>query len=113
MVTLYLIASNTYASVKGPTNRGFSYIEIWMIGVQISMLMAIIEYGIILAIRKHKKFQKSNDAFETTDTKTDGIMENWNIDEICRKMDLFTFFGSLSFIVLFNIVYWMVYLITT
>ena len=94
MVTLYLIASNTYASVKGPTNRGFSYIEIWMTGVQISMLMAIIEYGIILAIRKDKKI--SND-----------------IDEICRKMDFFTFFGSLTFIVLFNIVYWVVYWITT
>ena len=94
MVTLYLIASNTYASVKGPTNRGFSYIEIWMTGVQISMLMAIIEYGIILAIRKDKKI--SND-----------------IDEICRKMDLFTFFASLTFIVLFNIVYWVVYWITT
>jgi len=53
-----LIASNTYGSVKGPMNRGFSYIEIWMGGVQALMLVAIIEYGILLTMKKYKKMKK-------------------------------------------------------
>ena len=39
LVTLDLIATNVYNSVKAPTKRGFSYIEIWMIGVQIPILL--------------------------------------------------------------------------
>ena len=53
LVTLYLIATNVYNSVKAPPKRGFSYIEIWMIGVQIPMLAALIEYGFLLALKKY------------------------------------------------------------
>ena len=54
-MTLHLIASNIYSSVEGPSNRGFSYIEMWMIGIQIPISLAVLEYGIILAMRKQEK----------------------------------------------------------
>ena len=53
LVTLDLIATNVYNSVKAPAKRGFSYIEIWMIGVQIPILLGILEYAILLALKKY------------------------------------------------------------
>ena len=54
IVTLYLILTNTYVSVAAPNGRGFSFFEIWYVGVQIPIVFALLEYGIILyLIRKH------------------------------------------------------------
>ena len=53
LVTLALIASNVFNSVNAPPNRGFSYIEVWMVGVQVPILVGILEYGIILALKKY------------------------------------------------------------
>ena len=54
IVTLYLILINTYVSVAAPNGRGFSFFEIWYVGVQIPIVFALLEYGIILyLIRKH------------------------------------------------------------
>ena len=47
------IATNVYNSVKAPAKRGFSYIEIWMIGVQIPIPLGILEYAILLALKKY------------------------------------------------------------
>ena len=52
LITLDLIATNTYNSVKAPSGRGFSYIEIWLLGIQIPILLAIVEYGILLTIKR-------------------------------------------------------------
>ena len=48
-----LISKNVYNSVNAPTHRGFSYIEIWMIGVQIPILIGIVEHGFLLAMKKY------------------------------------------------------------
>ena len=48
---MYLIATNVYNSVKAPAERGFSYIEIWMIGIQIPILTGLIEYGVLLSYK--------------------------------------------------------------
>ena len=52
LTMLYLIQINTYNSVKAPTKRGFSSIEVWFIGMQAPILIAIFEYGILLAFKK-------------------------------------------------------------
>ena len=52
IVTLFLISANVYNSVEAPNGRGFSYIEIWMIGTQIPILLALVEYGFILHMKK-------------------------------------------------------------
>ena len=55
IVTLYLISANVYNSVDAPKNRGFSYIEIWMLGSQFPILLALFEYGLILLFKKVDK----------------------------------------------------------
>lgn len=88
LITLYLIASNVYNSVQGPPSRGFSYIEIWMIGVHIPMLTAIFEYGFLMVVkRQHLKI--TND-----------------IERFCSLIDKITFLLSSAFIVIFNVTYW-------
>ena len=47
-VTLFLISFNVYNSVEAPPNRGLSYVDIWMLGMCFPILMAIVEYSIIL-----------------------------------------------------------------
>ena len=70
LITLYLIASNTYSSVKGPNRRGFSYVELWMVGVQTSLLVAIFEYGVILALKKYPKMRKVDKILQLVGTDT-------------------------------------------
>ena len=42
LVTLYLISANVYNSVSAPPGRGFSYIELWAVGMQIPLLLGTI-----------------------------------------------------------------------
>ena len=51
IVTLYLISANVYNSVDAPKGRGFSYIELWMIGSQCPILLALCEYGFVLYLK--------------------------------------------------------------
>ena len=55
LVTLFLISSNTYISITKdiPHDRGFSYIEMWLIGTQGNILVALIEYAFLLAWKKY------------------------------------------------------------
>ena len=53
LVTLYLISSNVYSSLKAPIQRGFSYIEIFLFGTQGVIFFAILEYGFVLAWKKY------------------------------------------------------------
>ena len=110
MITLDLIATNTYNSVKAPPGRGFSYVEIWLLGVQIPILLAIVEYGILLTMKRvnkkktpdQNKIQVLYNGSQTT-IRERKIMD---VDKIGKTMDLWTFIISLSFIIIFNIVYW-------
>ena len=84
MVTVYLIASNVYSQVDAPKRRGFSRIDIWMVGVQFQILVAIVEYGILLGLQKFSKAEKS----------------------YSKRVDKWTFVASLLFLGGFNLVYW-------
>ena len=87
IVTLYLISANVYNSVDAPQSRGFSYIEIWMLGSQFPILLALIEYGIILFLKKLAK--KSED------------------ENLIKKLD----FGTMIFSFLFFVGFAAIYLI--
>ena len=128
LITLNLIVTNVYNSVKAPAQRGFSYIEIWMIGVQIPILVGIFEYAILLALKKyHKGKEKSTLVTASQDDKDIRVQEptpvvnflqdilsmatttnemEWNWDVIERIVDKWTFMGTLAFILIFNIIYW-------
>ena len=129
MITLDLIATNVYNSVKAPAKRGFSYVEIWMIGVQIPILLGILEYAILLALKKYySDFIEANTIVFVSPNQ--GIEKNISIlfyrltiytfflenkiidnkksrwDSIEKMMDKWTFISSLSFIIIFNMIYW-------
>lgn len=105
-MTLYLIASNVYNSVEGPFNRGFSYIEIWMIGAQFPILVAIFEYGVLLSLKKYVKSRGDIHKVESDEQETSDTIIMKNIDEVAKKVDKVTFFSLLIFITLFNVIYW-------
>ena len=89
VITLYLILINSYTSVQAPKRRGFSLIELWFGGVQIPILLAVLEYGAILGYLKfHEK--------ASGQTK----------EKIIKKVDMGFFVSSLTYFFLFNVFYW-------
>ena len=55
LTVLFLIITSIHANVDGPSARGFSYIEVWYVGMFMPIVVAILEYAIILAIIKFKE----------------------------------------------------------
>ena len=59
LITLFLITFNVYGSASSnlaPPSRRFSYIEVWMVGVVITISTAILEYFFILAFKRRNKY---------------------------------------------------------
>ena len=109
MITLDLIATNTYNSVKAPSGRGFSYIEIWLLGIQIPILLAIVEYGILLTIKRMSKQEVGETKVHVINSGTETQLRSrkvLDVDQIGKTMDKWTFISSLCFMIIFNIVYW-------
>ena len=127
LVTLKLIATNVYNSVIGPLERGFSYIEIWMIGVYIPILLGILEYAALLILKKYywsKTCSKNIAILSSQDTGSKNCSPNFhiknmpylvksgrddsnsNLDVIERRIDKWTCIGSFTFILIFNTTYW-------
>ena len=94
IVTLYLISANVYNSVDAPKNRGFSYIEIWMLGSQVPILIALLEYGYVLYLKKVVKISNQDEM---------KIFE----DKI-KKLDLVTMIFSFCSFTMFASIYWIV-----
>lgn len=101
LVTLYLIASNVYNAVKAPEDRGFSYIEIWMAGIQVMILLAIFEYAIALTLMKYYQNHKIQ-AMKMDST------DQIDIKHFVMIMDKITFFIALTFFILFVCLYWVI-----
>ena len=86
LVTLHLISSNVYSSLDIPKRRGFSYIEIWMVGAQGVILIALFEYGIILAWKKWKKyFSNSSDVTPIPKTPILPQKKFWNLSDLSTE----------------------------
>ena len=111
MITLELITANTYNSVKAPSGRGFSYIEIWLLGVQVPIILAIVEYGILLTMKRMQKKTDGQAKIQViyrgnqTQIREETILD---LDQIGKTMDKWSFISSLSFMIIFTIVYWSV-----
>ena len=99
LVTLFLISANVYNSVEAPNNRGFSYIEIWMIGAQIPILFALCEYGFILNLKKMaKKTDDQNDVLNLDKKRS-------NLDEKIKRLDYAAIIFSLFYFIAFASIY--------
>ena len=84
LITLILIITNTYNSIDAAPNRGFSYVEVWYIGIIVPIFIGIIEYGVILAMKKYG----------------DKILN-------FQSIDIFTLILCAILLVIFNITYWL------
>ena len=102
IVTLYLISENVYNSVNAPTGRGFSYIEVWKLGTQLPIIIALCEYGLILHLKKNAK--KSNGTNQTMDQ----TESEEGLDEKIKKLDYATMIFSLVYIISFVFLYWII-----
>ena len=87
LITLILIITNTYNSIDAAPNRGFSYVEIWYIGIIVPIFIGIIEYGVILAMKKYG---------EKIDKHT-----------LFQSIDIFTMIVCAILLLIFNIMYWL------
>ena len=113
LVTLFLISSNVYGSLKAPQTRGFSYLEVWMVGVNGVNLLAIIEYGIVLA---WKKYSVNATTVSNTNAKPKIPMQDSNSswfycnamtkEEKIKMVDMVTFIFSIIFFIIFIVCYW-------
>ena len=100
IITLYLILINTYSSVAAPKSRGFSYIELWFVGVQVPIVFALLEYGIILAILR----KKDNSSSMRIPGKKSGKW--YHVANLIFTADVLSFLVSLLYFAIFNFVYW-------
>ena len=100
IVTLYLISANVYNSVDAPKGRGFSNIEVWMIGAQFPILLAFFEYGFVLHLKKHAKRLQNQ---VQTMTPNDQELE---LDDRIRQLDSATMIFSFLCFTTFALVYW-------
>ena len=105
LVTLYLISSNVYSSVSAPKKRGFSYIEVWIMGSQGTILLAIIEYGFILMWKKFEK-KASSEVCPIVDKDEEKTWNNLSLNEKIKRVDIISIIISGMFFLLFNIIYW-------
>ena len=102
ILMLYLISTNVYNSVNAPYDRGFSYIEIWMLGAQFPILLAFFEYGYILYLKKTEaKIGEQNYAMNPRDPKP-------TLDDKIKKLDFVIMIISFVFYVTFASLYWFI-----
>ena len=126
IVTLYLISANVYNAVDAPRSRGFSNIEVWMLGAQFPILLALFEYGFILYLKKHADNDLKQVKTMTLDpnqvqtiTLDQTITSDQNqiqtitpddqraeLDDKIRRLDSATMIFSFLFFTTFALVYW-------
>ena len=101
LVMLYLISANVYNAVGAPVTRGFSYIEVWILGTQAPILLALFEYGFILHLKKvaKKKTTGGNHDINHDDSEPD-------LDDKIKKLDYATMIFSLISTSAFVFIYW-------
>ena len=90
IVTLYLISANAYNSVDTTENMGFSYVEIWMLGTQFPILLALFEYGFVLYLKKIAK------------------QDEPNLDDKIKWLDFITMIISFVYFITFASMYWII-----
>ena len=97
IVTLYLISANVYNAVEAPPTRGFSYIEVWMLGTQAPILLALFEYGFILLMKKVAKKKTTEENQDEPEP---------DMDDKIKKLDFTALIFSLISITAFISIYW-------
>ena len=95
LVTLFLISTNVYGKVSAPQGRGFTLIELWMLGTNFPILAAIVEYACLLLLQARKV------------TALQGkLLDNFN--QHLKKIDNIAFIISFAYQIIFTFLYWVI-----
>ena len=101
LLTILLISTTIYGGVEAPPQRGMSYIEIWIVGMQIPTLIAIFETG--YALLQYRRLEKLNESVRPMD-----INEKTSKSVDTRLYDIVTGGLLIAYFLLFQITYWLV-----
>ena len=103
-----MIRHNLGHSIEGPKSRGFSYIEIWFVGMQIPIIFGIMEYAMLLTLKRYLPL-KSTEIIKVQTTGSLNLNQDKNQidhDNFSKKMDKWTLIGCLIYIIIFTAAYW-------
>ena len=126
ILTLFLISANVYNSVEAPDDSVFSYIDIWMVGTQFPILLALCQYGFVLYLKKVDKKLPKNPANKKRkgcltmmkSSPNNALSSELNggemlsldeplpdLDERIKKFDFGTMIFSLAYFIIFVLLY--------
>ena len=122
IVTLYLISATVYNAVDAPRARGFSNIEVWMLGAQFPILLALCEYGFVLYLKKYaikalnqvQKTTLNQNQVQTMTPDQNQVKsmtpedQGVKLDERIKRLDSATMIFSFLFFTTFALIYWIV-----
>ena len=122
IVTLYLISAIVYNAVDAPRARGFSNIEVWMLGAQFPILLALCEYGFVLYLKKYavkapnqvQKITLDQNQVQTMTPDQNQVKsmtsedQGVKLDERIKRLDSATMIFSFLFFTTFALIYWIV-----
>ena len=96
---------NLLKNFRAPPERGFSYVELWMAGMQIPILGAVIEYSTILGLRKYsfKNEIETTKVYNMQAEEASKMKLRWD-----KKVDMASFVLSLTYFLIFCIFYWLI-----
>ena len=96
LLSVFLIITNNYNSINAPADRGFSFIEIWMVGIYLQILFAIFEYSYLIVQNRNKVMAM------------DPNEEHVNIKKLSNQLDQNSIIFSLIYFILFQCTYWLI-----
>ena len=122
IVTLYLISAIVYNAVDAPRARGFSNIEVWMLGAQFPILLALCEYGFVLYLKKYaikalnqvQKTTLNQNQVQTMTPDQNQVKsmtpedQGVKLDERIKRLDSATMIFSFLLFTTFSLIYWIV-----
>ena len=94
LVILFLIYTNIHGTLEGPSSRGFSFIEVWYVGMFLPIVVAIAEYAIILAIMKYKP-ENEYETFVFGKTTLKRLIAHIDVASLCLTFSFMIIFVSL------------------
>ena len=102
LAMLNLICYSIYANADAPPVRGFSHIELWMIGMLIPILVAIIEYGVTLCLYRYWELKELE---QKVFVKSQITIPDSNKKILTFKIDMTALLISIIYYVIFFITY--------
>ena len=101
-----MIRHNLGHSIEGPKNRGFSYVEIWFVGMQIPIIFGIMEYAMLLTMKRYLPIESTEVIKVQPNGSFNQDKNQFDIDNFSKKMDKWALIGCLIFIIIFTAAYW-------